>query len=1106
MFRRPVTAELTAEDKELVPLIIRALAFVYSNPGQRLVTVRPLLSLPLLQLYDRLISTIKDGLELNPNCSDKDQYLNDLATLFEKKYAETQSIDDLNAAIKALQDQIRLVKPSGPNAELALLFKRLDDLLTVQLTATNMLETADAIVNLANEGLEFFPEPFRPHYLVTLGRALRLRFNRTGSKADLDTAVKSLKDAFSSIREDDPSEAQAVYGENLGHALHDRYILTNDIDDLYALTEVRERVLAVSPVGHPNRAAALNHISLVYLAQYTVTKELSKLQAGIDALNEALGLVSESDKDRPTMLCNLGCCFQERYNGTGSRPDLDASIKAFTNAAELAEFVDNNKIAYKHNMETVLLARYSHTNSRDDLITAVNSMAQTVETLPTDHPMRLRVLFNLGTAYMAVAQIMEGKEALEFCDLAIQAFVDSAQLPDESSEVQAMRLNNLAAALMKRYEMNDSASDFAAAVTGIQESIKLTARDGLDSSVRLNTLARIYYRQFGKTNDLNMINLAIKIAKEAVETCTDMSRGEHFILLGQSLGKRFKLNDSADDLAAAIDAFSESIACADAPAVVRIHAAIEGARLAPSKYHHKAYEMLSKATDLLCIASPRAFHRHDQQYTLSGFRGLASDAAALCIRCGHFSEEALRLLEIGRGVMITSQLDTRSDITDLEENHPQLALKFKHLRDSCHERHSIHTTSFASDRDYSSSVPEVAKRYQVFEEFDELVQEIRKQKGFERFLLGPTLTEMKVLASASPLIYLNSSRFGSDAFIIAGHGVKHLSLERLSYEALEKNATILTQTLKDDSLRTRKQSNKALRAILEWLWDAAIEQILQELGFISTPESEDAWPHVYWIPVGLLNLFPLHAAGYATLDGRTALDRVVSSYIPTVKALQYAKDRATKLERQREQVSLLVVAMPTTPERSSLPFATHEIEAIGNILPGQISRTILKNPTRSAVLSKMQHISIAHFSCHGLVSADPSESQILLEDWPSHPFSVEDITRLKLDRGRLAYLSACHSASNISFQLLDEALHLAGACQLAGFPTVIGTLWQVDDMVSADVAESFYSALTPRDGVEFKFERSARALHFAIRKVVDGKRKAKRDDPMLWAAHIHVGV
>jgi hypothetical protein len=36
-------------------------------------------------------------------------------------------------------------------------------------------------------------------------------------------------------------------------------------------------------------------------------------------------------------------------------------------------------------------------------------------------------------------------------------------------------------------------------------------------------------------------------------------------------------------------------------------------------------------------------------------------------------EEGLRLLELGRGVMMSTELETRSDITDLDAMYPYLA-------------------------------------------------------------------------------------------------------------------------------------------------------------------------------------------------------------------------------------------------------------------------------------------------------------------------------------------------------------------------------------------------------------------------------------------------
>jgi hypothetical protein len=72
---------------------------------------------------------------------------------------------------------------------------------------------------------------------------------------------------------------------------------------------------------------------------------------------------------------------------------------------------------------------------------------------------------------------------------------------------------------------------------------------------------------------------------------------------------------------------------------------------------------------------------------------------------------------------------------------------------------------------------------------------------------------------------------------------------------------------------------------------------------------------------------------------------------------------------------------------------------------------------------------------------------------------------------------------------------------LAGFPHVIGTLWEINDQIAVEIADALYAALTGPDGI-LDPDRAARALHHAAR--------AQRDQhpaaPYLWASHIHVGA
>lgn len=131
----------------------------------------------------------------------------------------------------------------------------------------------------------------------------------------------------------------------------------------------------------------------------------------------------------------------------------------------------------------------------------------------------------------------------------------------------------------------------------------------------------------------------------------------------------------------------------------------------------------------------------------------------------------------------------------------------------------------------------------------------------------------------------------------------------------------------------------------------------------------------------------------------------------------------------------------------------------------------------------------------------PSKSLLLLHDHQQNPLNIASLAPIALDRARLAYLSACSTAFTSTTELLDEATHLASAFQLAGFPHVIGTLWEINDDIAVTIAETFYTKLTTsQDACDT--DQAARALHDAIRAV----RTKFPVTPSLWAAYLHSGA
>ena len=287
-----------------------------------------------------------------------------------------------------------------------------------------------------------------------------------------------------------------------------------------------------------------------------------------------------------------------------------------------------------------------------------------------------------------------------------------------------------------------------------------------------------------------------------------------------------------------------------------------------------------------------------------------------------------------------------------------------------------------------------------------------------------------------------------------------------------------------------------------WLWDVVAEPVLTALGRTAPPSEDEPWPRIWWCPVGVMAHLPMHAAGHhedvvgaAGPDHprRTVLDRVVSSYTPTVRALAFARAHPPT-----GGTATLIAAVPDAPGAARLPGVVQEADAILGLIPQALR---LAHPVRDEVLAALASHPVAHFACHGLADwNDPAASRLILHDHRTRPLTVAAISSLRLT-GALAYLSACETMS-ANLRLTDEALHLTGAFHLAGYQNVIGTLWRVSDDAAQQISQAFYAYLTKDGSAPPDAGVAARGLHHAVRAL----RAEFPDRPTLWMAHTHTGV
>ncbi|KAJ8127194.1 hypothetical protein O1611_g6443 [Lasiodiplodia mahajangana] len=137
-----------------------------------------------------------------------------------------------------------------------------------------------------------------------------------------------------------------------------------------------------------------------------------------------------------------------------------------------------------------------------------------------------------------------------------------------------------------------------------------------------------------------------------------------------------------------------------------------------------------------------------------------------------------------------------------------------------------------------------------------------------------------------------------------------------------------------------------------------------------------------WIPTGPLAQFPLHAArNHQDRGSATALDRVISSYCSSVRAIVHARQQKTSQGPVAGR-HVTLVAMEETPGQASLRFASKKINAVQTIYKSIQLHLIQPESCKKEVLSSLGTSWIFHFARHGGAnSTSLLHSQLLLRDW-----------------------------------------------------------------------------------------------------------------------------
>ncbi|KAH9032343.1 CHAT domain-containing protein [Lactarius deliciosus] len=615
----------------------------------------------------------------------------------------------------------------------------------------------------------------------------------------------------------------------------------------------------------------------------------------------------------------------------------------------------------------------------------------------------------------------------------------------------------------------------------------------------------ILFEAFKRTNKIEYLNESIKTRRQVFERpLPQFLRFATLHRLAQSLLTRSMSfpGHRTQDPEEALEILSQCVNDGYAALPDRFHMARLWAYFARGFRHPSvstAYETaMSLMQDTLLLA-PTLQLQHATLTTSDLTHSMPLDYASFLVDLHRF-KEAVETLERGRALLWTEMRHLRAKVDQLLEADLDLGRKFaavggdlEELTKSVPPSHKLGIDDGAADglRAVDPIGRLLLKQRKLMKERDNLISQIQALPGFDSFLTSPSFDTLRSAASSGPVVIINHSKWRSDILILF-HSTSP-SLISTPHDFFDR-AIALKDKLLDSRNKYGLDSShydETLASVLEEPYKLVGKPVINRLRQLNIPEQSRVW----WCPTSGFCSLPLHAMGpIPSNDGvvRYFLDLYICSYTPTLSALIQSRNRDSG-SRSSGRPSILLVAQPNP----SLPTVGGEIQVV-QALDTEVTRLISKAATPAAVIDGFHHNRFVHFACHGTLEAGkPFEAGFELHG--DERLTLLEIVRSDLPTAEFAFLSACHTAEVTERSVMDEGLHLAAAVQYCGFRSVVGTMWAMVDADGRDLAEHFYKALFSNSGRVPYYERSAKALRVAVRKL----RRKKRMTLERWVNFVH---
>ncbi|KAF8750628.1 TPR-like protein [Rhizoctonia solani] len=908
---------------------------------------------------------------------------------------------------------------------------------------------------------------------AALGVAYTDRYRRTGEAADLEKSIEYKSRALA-LTPDGHSDLPQRHSE-LGVAHTDRYRRMGEPADLENSIECYCRALALTPDAHPDLPVRHTHLGVAYTDRYRRMGDPADLERSIEYNSRALALTPDGHPCLPRRHADLGASYTHQYRRTGDPADLEKSIEHHSHALDLTPDGHPHLPDRHADLGVAYTDRYRRMGEPADLEMSIECKSRALVLTPDGHPDLPRRHSDLGVAYTYRYRRMG--EAVDL-EKSIEYNFRALALTPDSHPYLPHRHANLGVSYTDRYRCMREADDLNKAIECYSRALDLTPDGHPDLPRRHAELGGSHSDRYQLMGELADLEQSVQCYSRALALTPhdhpDLPT-RHFDW-ATSCHHQYQLNAHPSHLAASLHSFRKASHLSTASPRDVFHNAFRWAKLASDHTYLNPIEafriVISLLPHFIWLGATTAQRYHD----LSSADNVAVRAASAAIRSSEHSL-AVEWLEHARCIVWSQTLMLRSPVGSLTPSDPLLASRLHSVAQQLH-----HASSGLPSSDSTVFLPE--HRHRLAREYIDLLAQARSLSGLEHFLQPAKANVLTQAARYGPVVVVNCHQSDCDALVILPVMRARSEIERmLRIKGLRERGFHLMNPLPDPDVG----------AVLAGLWKDLVRPVLDHLDIWCNDPTGDL-PHVTWCPTGVLSFLPLHAAGDYDQPRSRVFDYVISSYTPTLTALLSSTPTVANRLPQ-----VLAIGQAATPGRSPLQGTVRELEYLRAHAQDRLVYAELTDSqaTTTAVLDAMEQYDWVHLACHAHQNIDdPTRSGFFLHDGT---LDLAAISQRSFANKGLAFLSACQTATGDA-KLPDEAIHLASGMLMAGYPSVIASMWSVVDEDAPFVADKVYGQLMK--GGKVGNGEAGKALHDAI---VELREKVGQKDFGRWVPYIHIG-